>query len=51
LGFGYYQFTKAFGLGIGYDYFRIDVTATDGELISDIVYDYQGVQAYGILRF
>ena len=51
LGFGYYQFTKAFGLRIGYDYFRIDVTATDGELISDIVYEYQGVQAYGILRF
>jgi len=46
-----YQFTKAFGLGIGYDYFRLDVTATDGELRSDIVYNYQGVQAYGILRF
>jgi len=46
-----YQFTKAFGLGLGYDYFRIDVTADDGALRSNIVYKYQGVQAYGILRF
>ena len=46
-----YQFTKTFGLGLGYDYFRIDVTADDGELRSDIVYKYQGVQAFGILRF
>ena len=46
-----YQFTKAFGLGLGYDYFRIDVTATDNELSTDIVYNYHGLQAYGILRF
>lgn len=46
-----YQFTKTFGLGLGYDSFRIDVTADDGELRSDIVYKYQGIQAYGVLRF
>ena len=46
-----YQFTRTFGLGVGYDSFRIDVTADDGELRSDIVYKYHGVQAYGILRF
>jgi hypothetical protein len=46
-----YQFTKTFGLGLGYDYFRIDVTADDGELRSDLVYKYQGVQAFWILRF
>ena len=46
-----YQFTKTFGLGIGYDYFRIDVTARDKELSTDIVYNYHGLQAYGILRF
>ena len=46
-----YQFTRTFGLGVGYDSFRIDVTGDDGELRTDIVYKYQGVQAYGILRF
>ena len=46
-----YQFTKTFGLGLGYDYFRIDVTGDDGELRTDIVYKYNGLQAYGILRF
>jgi len=46
-----YQFTKTFGLGLGYDSFRIDVTGDDGDLKTDIVYKYQGIQAYGILRF
>ena len=46
-----YQFTKTFGLGLGYDGFRIDVTAKDGDLRSDIVYRYHGIQAYGILKF
>lgn len=46
-----YQFTKTFGLGLGYDYFRIDVTVKDNELSSDLLYQYHGVQAYGILRF
>ena len=46
-----YQFTRAFGLGLGYDGFRIDVEADDGMLKSDIVYKYHGLQAYGILRF
>ena len=46
-----YQFTKTFGLGLGYDYFRIDVTIDDNELRSDLVYKYSGIQAYGILRF
>jgi hypothetical protein len=46
-----YQFTKTFGLGLGYDGFRIDVTADDGDLKTDIVYRYHGLQAYGVLRF
>lgn len=46
-----YQFTKRWGLGVGYDYFRIDVDLVDGNLKSDIMYKYQGIQAYGILRF
>jgi len=46
-----YLFTKTFGLGVGYDGFRVDVTATDGDLTTDIVYKYHGIQAYGILRF
>ena len=46
-----YQFTKIFGLGLGYDYFRIDVTYDDSELRSDLEYQYHGIQAYGILRF
>lgn len=46
-----YQFTRRWGLGVGYDSFRIDVDLVDGNLKSDIVYEYQGIQAYGILRF
>jgi hypothetical protein len=46
-----YQFTKIFGLGLGYDYFRIDVTASDGPKEIDLVYTYQGFQAYAIVRF
>jgi hypothetical protein len=46
-----YQITKTFGLGVGYDSFRVDVTVDDGDLRSDIVYNYDGVQAYGTLRF
>ena len=46
-----YQFTRTFGIGLGYDYFRIDVTVDDGDLRSDLLYTYNGVQAYGILRF
>ena len=46
-----YQFTKMFGLGLGYDYFRIDVTLDDADLRTDLVYKYHGIQAYGILRF
>lgn len=46
-----YQFTRMFGLGVGYDSFRIDADAEDGELIADIEYKFSGFQAYGILRF
>ena len=46
-----YQLTKTFGLGLGWDGFRIDVTIDDGDLKSDIVYKYSGIQAYGTLRF
>jgi hypothetical protein len=46
-----YQFTQRFGLGLGYDGFRIDVDIDDGNLHSNIEYKYHGVQLYGILRF
>ena len=46
-----YQFTQRFGLGLGYDAFRIDVDLVDGNLKSNIEYNYHGVQVYGILRF
>ena len=46
-----YQFTQRFGLGLGYDAFRIDVDIEDGTLHSNIEYKYHGVQLYGILRF
>jgi hypothetical protein len=46
-----YQFTKMFGLGLGYDYFRIDADITDGNKKAELTYNYSGVQAYGILRF
>jgi hypothetical protein len=46
-----YQFTQRFGLGLGYDGFRIDVDIDDGTLHSNIEYKYHGVQLYGVLRF
>jgi hypothetical protein len=46
-----YQFTKMFGLGAGYDAFRIDADIEDRNLRSSIEYSYHGFQAYGILRF
>jgi hypothetical protein len=46
-----YQFTKRWGLGLGYDSFRIDVDADDDNLSSTVDYNYHGIQVYGILRF
>ena len=46
-----YQFTKTFGLGVGYDYFRTDVTVDKSSERIDLVYKYHGVQVFGILRF
>ena len=46
-----YQFTQRFGLGLGYDAFRIDVDIEDSDLRSNIEYNYQGIQLYGVLRF
>jgi hypothetical protein len=46
-----YQFTQRFGLGLGYDGFRMDVDIEDGDLKSNIEYKYHGVQLYGVLRF
>ena len=46
-----YQFTKRWGIGTGYDSFRIDVDVDDGDLRSNIEYNYHGIQVYGILRF
>jgi hypothetical protein len=46
-----YQFTKRWGLGAGYDAFRIDVDIEDDDLKSSIEYNYHGIQVYGILRF
>jgi len=48
-----YQFTKTFGLGLGYDGFRLKVEAEDANSndFASIEYKYSGVQVYGILRF
>ena len=46
-----YQITRTFGLGLGYDGFRMDVDFDDGDLRSEIEYKYHGIQAYGTLRF
>ena len=46
-----YQFTKTFGLGLGYDAFRLEVEAEDASGFAKIDYKYHGVQLYGILRF
>ena len=46
-----YQFTKLFGLGLGYDGFRLNVEAADKGSFAEVDYNYSGVQVYGILRF
>ena len=46
-----YQFTKTFGLGLGYDAFRLEVEAEDADGFAKVEYKYHGVQLYGILRF
>jgi hypothetical protein len=46
-----YQFTKMFGLGLGYDGFRLNVEAEDSGDIAEIDYKYHGIQLYGVLRF
>ena len=46
-----YQFTKTFGLGLGYDGFRLEAEADDNKGFASIDYKYQGAQVYGILRF
>lgn len=46
-----YQFTKMFGLGLGYDGFRLNVEAEDKGSFAEVDYNYSGVQVYGILRF
>ena len=48
-----YQFTKTFGLGLGYDGFRLEIEAEDANSnnFASLEYKYSGVQIYGILRF
>jgi hypothetical protein len=48
-----YQFTKTFGLGLGYDGFVLEVEAEDSNSndFASIKYKYHGFQLYGILRF
>ena len=46
-----YQFTKMFGLGLGYDSFRLEVEADKADGFASVDYEYRGVQIYGILRF
>ena len=48
-----YQFTKTFGLGLGYDAFKFKLEAEDANSndFASIEYKYHGVQVYGILRF
>ena len=48
-----YQFTKTFGLGLGYDGFNFKLEAEDSNSndFASIEYKYHGFQLYGILRF
>ena len=46
-----YQFTKTFGLGLGYDSFHLKVEADKADGFAEVTYKYQGAQVYGILRF
>ena len=46
-----YQFTRMFGLGLGYDSFNLNVEADDKGSFAEVDYNYHGVQVYGILRF
>ena len=46
-----YQFTKTFGLGVGYDSFKINADADDSGLNTELEYKFDGFQAYGILKF
>jgi hypothetical protein len=48
-----YQFTKTFGLGLGYDGFSLKLEAEDANSndFASIEYKYHGVQLYGVLRF
>jgi len=48
-----YQFTKTFGLGLGYDAFKFKLEAEDANSndFASIEYKYHGVQVYGVLRF
>jgi len=48
-----YQFTKTFGLGLGYDGFKLTLDAEDANsnAYASLEYKYHGVQVYGILRF
>jgi hypothetical protein len=48
-----YQFTKTFGLGLGYDGFKFKLEAEDANSndFASLEYKYHGVQLYGVLRF
>jgi len=48
-----YQFTKTFGLGLGYDGFLLTLDAEDANsnAFASLEYKYHGVQVFGILRF
>ena len=48
-----YQFTKTFGLGLGYDGFKLTLEAEDAnsQAFASLDYKYHGFQLYGILRF
>jgi hypothetical protein len=46
-----YQFTRMFGLGLGYDSFNLNLEAEEKGSFAGVDYRYHGVQVYGILRF
>ena len=46
-----YQFTKRFGLGGGYNGFKIETDTDDGNLNTNLEYKYHGLQVYALLRF
>jgi hypothetical protein len=46
-----YMFLENFGLGVGYNFFGIDVEVDGSNFLGEVDYEFQGVQVFGVFRF